>query len=176
MVRGCWDLRVSQVQEETVDVAQLLPQEPVSEHIDQQHCPVPLNQRHIVGVASVFPRVRGQQRTVEKTGDVLIPQPVDEFVEMVQTMPLERIPNRVEAQIVDILVVQIQERTVEVVKVIPEERVRTRIVELTPGVPVSQIQEVIVGVTQLTLQRPISERIDEQLFPVRQIRKKLLNS
>ena len=74
-----------------------------------------------------MPQERIQQRTVEQTIDVLVPQVVKEMLGAIQIIPQDRVSERVVEQVVDVRVSQVVEEIVEMTHAIAWRRVQETI-------------------------------------------------
>ena len=146
------DFPVSQIQEQISETVKVIPKEPIQERIEEIVDVLQMIDE-LSGVVKLIPQDRVQHRTLEQTKDL------EEIVEAIQFIPLERISERIVEQIVDTSVPQIRKHRVEVVKVTLRERLQQRTVEQSGEMPVPQtVEEIVVG-AQTIPQECISERI-----------------
>ena len=129
-----------------------------------------------------------QERTVEETIDVPVPQLMVETIEAVKLIPHDKVQKRTVRKIVDVEIPQIREEIEEMIQHFPQERIPDRVIEQIVDVQVPEIRDQIVDMPvprirdeplemiQLIPQDRISECIIEQSVDalVRQIREQIV--
>ena len=156
---------VPQIQEELVDVIQFILRGRTSQRIVRQTVDVSvLTQDHDVEFAKVIPQERLRPHTVEGTLAMLVPQILEETVEVVQGIPWECIFERINEQTVDVPVPQRMEEIVDVEKLVPQQRLQRRIVEQVVDVLIRQLMEETIEVVKVVYPERVSERVVEQVF------------
>ena len=102
-----------------------------------------------------------QERIVEETVDVAVPQVMEETVEIAKYIPQERVEICTVEQVVDVPVPQIMEDIFGVVKFVSQERAQQRTVEQVVDVLVQPVMEEIIDVMKVVCLERVSERIEE---------------
>ena len=156
---------VPQTQEELVDVIQFILRGRTSLRIVRHTFDVwVLTQDHDVEFAKVIPQERLRPHTVEGTLAMLVPQILEETVEVVQGIPWECIFERINEQTVDVPVPQRMEEIVDVEKLVPQQRLQRRIVGQVVDVLIRQLMEETIEVVKVVYPERVSERVVEQVF------------
>ena len=104
-----------------------------------------------------------QNRTVEQSGHMPVPQIAQEIVEGAQTIPQEGISERVVERIVVVPVPQIREEIGEVIQLIQQGRISDRVVEQVVDASVREIREQIVEVVKVFPQERLQQGTEEQI-------------
>ena len=111
-----------------------------------------------------------ERRLARRIADVLVPQIMEEIVEIVKVIFQEQIAERICEQIVDVDGSQVAEQDTEVPKTPSRDRTLQCAAEQIPNVPVLEMVEQLVEVPETISQDRIQQRTVEQIvdFPVPQ--------
>ena len=120
----------------------------------------------IMEVIPWMPQERTQERIVEETTHVPIPQVMEESIEVVKHIPQEQVQIYTAEQLVSMPVPRIWEETGQVIQLIQQRRIPNRVVEQIVDVLVPKIRDQIVEVVKVITQERLQRHTREQIVHV----------